>query len=127
VTQLFESDYASDDAPVRNAHYADVFETTDRAMAVRVHASAEGLDVTFMVEPGEYVLDGAERAGHELPFSCRSGGCLSCSAMLESGDCDMEEQYVLEDDHIEQGYRLLCLTTVTSPCTFETHVQDDIE
>ena len=127
VAQVFASDYATDDAPVRNAHYADVFETTEQAMLVRVHAQALGLDATFPVEPGEFVLDAAERAGHELPFSCRSGGCLSCSARLQAGATQMEEQYVLEEEHIEAGYRLLCLTTVEAPCVFETDVQEEIE
>ncbi len=127
VAQVFASDYATDDAPVRNAHYADVFETTEQAMLVRVHAVGLGLDATFPVEPGEFVLDAAERAGHELPFSCRSGGCLSCSARLEEGATQMDEQYVLEEEHIEAGYRLLCLTTVEAPCVFETDVQEEIE
>jgi ferredoxin len=124
---VFASDYATDDAPVRNAHYADLFETTDQAVSVRVYAKSLGLDAAFSVEPGEFVLDAAERAGHELPFSCRSGGCLSCSALLEEGRTQMEEQYVLEEEHIEAGYRLLCLTTVESDCVFETDVQEDIE
>ena len=96
-------------------------------MEVRVYAPSEGLDVRFPVEPGEYVLDAAERAGLELPYSCRSGGCLSCSARLDEGETEMEEQYVLEDEHVEHGYRLLCLTTVRSPCTFQSHMQDEIE
>ena len=115
------------DAPVRNAHYAAVRETTDAAFRVRVYNSAEGLDVTFSVEPGEYVLDAAERAGFLLPFSCRAGGCLTCSAKTE-GEVrfEMGEQYVLDEDVVGAGYCLLCCTSVSTDAVFLSHQQDNI-
>ena len=75
-------------------------------------AEAEGLDITFPCEVGETVLDAAERSGHELPFSCRGGGCIVCAGRLDEGDVEMDEQYVLDDDHIRDRFRLLCCTTV---------------
>lgn len=115
------------DAPVRNAHYAAQRETTEAALRVRVYNKAEGLDVTFSVEPGEYVLDAAERAGFLLPFSCRAGGCLTCSAKTE-GEVrfEMGEQYVLDDDIVAQGYCLLCCTSVSTNAVFLSHQQDNI-
>ena len=125
ATLLRADDHA--DAPVRNAHYAAVRETTDAAFRVRVYNSAEGLDVTFSVEPGEYVLDAAERAGFLLPFSCRAGGCLTCSAKTE-GEVrfEMGEQYVLDEDVVGAGYCLLCCTSVSTDAVFLSHQQDNI-
>jgi NAD(P)H-flavin reductase/ferredoxin len=42
-------------------------------------------DIAFEAEPGEAVLDAAERAGYSLPYSCRKGVCSSCEAGLASG------------------------------------------
>lgn len=115
------------DAPVRNAHYAKTFETTAEAMQIRVYNEGEGLDITFSCEPGENILDAAERAGFVIPFSCRSGGCLSCSAKVVSGEWEMGEQYVLEDEHIENGFVLLCVTTAKSDGVFISHQEDEIQ
>ena len=121
-------DRPATDAPVRGAHLPPrVQAASGAAVDVEIATPALGLALRFPVEPGERVLDAAERAGHELPSSCRSGGCLSCSALLLApADTEMEEQYVLDDDHIAAGYRLLCITTLRSPARFRTHVQDEI-
>jgi ferredoxin len=112
---------------VRNAHVAAARETTDAAQQVRVYNPAEGLDITFPVEPGEYVLDAAERAGFVLPYSCRAGGCLSCSAQAQGPvEFDMGEQYVLEPEVVAAGFCLLCCTSVRSAATFLSHQQDNI-
>ncbi len=123
----FASDYETSDAPVRNAHHRPKFEGTGQGFTVRVFNEAEGLDVTFTCEPGEYVLEGAERAGYELPYSCRSGGCLSCSGKTISGTTEMAEQYVLEEEHQARGFVLLCCTSVSSDAVFESHQQDNIQ
>ncbi|MEL6347296.1 MAG: 2Fe-2S iron-sulfur cluster-binding protein [Myxococcota bacterium] len=120
----WESDYSTNDAPVRNAHYREKFGTSGEAFLVRVIAEAEDLDITFECEPGEFVLDAADRSGHELPFSCRSGGCLACSAKLLSGHAEMGEQYVLEDEHIEQRFFLLCCSTVSSDAVIRSHQEE---
>jgi ferredoxin len=121
------SDYATSDAPIRNAHYQSGFETTDAARQVRVMCEEESLDVVFSCEPEEYILDAADRAGFELPFSCRSGGCLSCSALLLSGSVDMGEQYVLEESHTEAGYFLLCCATASTDLVLLSHQEDEIK
>jgi 2Fe-2S type ferredoxin len=126
LSALLQDDQGTD-APVRNAHYAETFETTDAALQVRVYAAAEGLDITFPCELGEVVLDAAERAGHELPFSCRGGGCLVCAGRVDEGDVEMDDQYVLDEDHIRDRFRLLCCTTVTTDAVFESHLEDAVD
>jgi ferredoxin len=51
-------------------------------------------DVVFDAEPGETVLDAAERAGFSLPYSCRKGVCSSCEAGLASGTLKIGSQTV---------------------------------
>lgn len=123
----FASDYETSDAPVRNAHHRARFQSSGIGYTVRVFNEAEGLDVTFQAESGEYVLEAAERAGYELPYSCRSGGCLTCSGKALQGTFEMGEQYVLEEEHQAAGYVLLCCTSVTSDAVFESHQQDNIQ
>ena len=41
----------------------------------------------FDVQPGETVLEAAQRAGIALPYSCRAGVCGSCKATLLEGRC----------------------------------------
>ncbi|GLQ86561.1 2Fe-2S iron-sulfur cluster-binding protein [Dyella flagellata] len=41
----------------------------------------------FDVQPGETVLEAAQRAGIALPYSCRAGVCGSCKASLIEGHC----------------------------------------
>ncbi|MBL8298335.1 MAG: CDP-6-deoxy-delta-3,4-glucoseen reductase [Rhodanobacteraceae bacterium] len=40
----------------------------------------------FQVEPGESVLEAAQRAGLALPYSCLAGVCGSCKASLVTGE-----------------------------------------
>ncbi|WP_266170384.1 2Fe-2S iron-sulfur cluster-binding protein [Dyella subtropica] len=42
----------------------------------------------FPADPGETVLEAAQRAGIALPYSCRAGVCGSCKATLLEGHCD---------------------------------------
>ena len=48
--------------------------------------AVQGKDIRFPCEPNETVLDAAQRAGYELPYSCRKGVCGSCKGQLVSGE-----------------------------------------
>jgi ring-1,2-phenylacetyl-CoA epoxidase subunit PaaE len=60
----------------------------------------------------ETVLDGAARAGIELPFSCRAGVCSTCRTKVVRGEVAMAQNYALEDWEVEQGYVLACQSHV---------------
>ena len=64
---------------------------------------------------GEVILDAADRAGLDLPFSCRAGVCSTCRAKLVSGTAEMEHNVALEDWEVEAGYILCCQARPTSP------------
>jgi len=64
---------------------------------------------------GESVLDGAAKAGLELPFSCRAGVCSTCRTRVVQGEVAMDQNYALEDWELEQGYVLACQSKVRTP------------
>ena len=67
-----------------------------------------------MPRDSEAILDGAERAGLDLPFSCRAGVCSTCRAKLVTGSAEMAHNVALEDWEVDAGYILCCQARPTS-------------
>ncbi len=69
------------------------------------------------------ILESAEQAGLELPWSCRAGACNSCAARILSGEVEGNE---LSSELIEQGYALLCAVYPRSAMRIETHQEEQM-
>ena len=54
------------------------------------------------------ILDAALQQGADLPFACKGGVCATCRAKLVSGKVDMDVNYALEQEEVEQGFILTC-------------------
>jgi ring-1,2-phenylacetyl-CoA epoxidase subunit PaaE len=76
----------------------------------------DGRRRSFPMAPGDAsVLEAAERAGLELPFSCRSGICATCRTRITAGAAAMTHNIALEPWEIAAGFVLCCQARPTTP------------
>ncbi len=80
-----------------------------------ITVTMDGRRRSFPMSPSDpSVLDAAERAGLELPFSCRSGICATCRARITSGAAVMTHNIALERWETDAGFVLCCQARPTT-------------
>ena len=74
-------------------------------VTIKLDGIAFDFDLGF---ESESILDAALKNGADLPYACKGGVCCTCRAKLLEGEVDMDVNYGLEPDEIEQGFILTC-------------------
>ena len=76
----------------------------------------------FVVKEGQIVLDAALDAGVILPYSCRSGSCISCKGKVLEGEYDpgIGTEQMMSADEMAEGYTLFCQTRAESDLVIES-------
>lgn len=83
--------------------------SSDNQPKSRISVKLDGISFDFdLARNGPAILDAALQQGADLPYACKGGVCCTCRAKLVEGEVDMEVNYGLEPDEIEQGFILTC-------------------
>lgn len=90
-------------------------------VTIKLDGRSFGFDLPYN---GQSILDGALQQGADLPYACKGGVCATCRAKLISGEVNMEVNYALEPEEIEQGFILTCQS---HPKTEKVSVDFDIK
>ena len=88
---------------------------TAAAASTTVTVELNGRTNTADYRPGTTILQTARQMGLSPPFSCESGSCATCMAMLVEGTAAMHVNNALTDDEVAQGWVLTCQAVPTSP------------
>lgn len=79
-------------------------------MTTKVEIKPAG--IVFDVQPGETILEAAERAGLDFPYRCRQGVCTACVCKTLSGDVsygDRDTDSLLTQTDKEQKFTYSCI------------------
>lgn len=105
---------------------ASNFRATAMAAYKITLINPEGEEQVFEAPDDAYVLDSAEDAGVEIPYSCRAGACSTCAGKLVSGSVDQSDGSFLDEDQMKEGYLLTCISYPTSDCVIHTHKETEL-
>ncbi|GAX80522.1 hypothetical protein CEUSTIGMA_g7960.t1 [Chlamydomonas eustigma] len=71
-----------------------------------------------------YILDAAEKAGIDLPATCRGGICGACVARVSRGTVDSTDipdlEFTVSAEEQAEGMALICMCRPMSDCEIET-------
>ena len=100
------------------------------ASAAAVHkvrlVGPDGAEHEFEAPEDTYILEAAENAGVELPFSCRAGSCSTCAGKMSDGEVDQSEGSFLDENKMAEGYLLTCISYPKADCVIHTHKEEEL-
>ena len=95
--------------------------TSKSKITVKLDGRSFDFDLGF---DNDSILDAALKQGADLPFACKGGVCCTCKAKLLEGEVEMDVNWGLEHEEVEQGFILTCQS---HPVTEKVVVDFDIK
>jgi len=86
----------------------------------------EGEENTFECDEETLIIDQAEEEGIDMPYSCRGGSCSTCAGKIIEGTVNQEDQSMLDDEQVEDGYVLTWVAYPTSDVTIELGKEEEL-
>lgn len=117
AVETAEAPPATEEAP---AEAADAPGAPEGEVVTMKVTTIDGTTHTLEVNSGENMLDAALDRDVDLEYSCKDGGCDTCTVKILSGmefleDIYDEERDMLDEDELASGHRLSCLVHVRGP------------
>ena len=101
--------FAAATSPAARTAAANAAELPPGEVLAQISVVMDGRRRSFPMAPTDAsVLAAAERAGLDLPFSCRAGICATCRTKLKSGRAVMAHNIALEPWEVAAGFILCC-------------------
>ena len=82
--------------------------STGLGYTIKLISEEHDIDETIECADDVFIVDAAEEAGIDLPYSCRAGSCSTCTGKVVSGEVDQSEQTFLDEDQMGDGYGESC-------------------
>lgn len=98
-------------------------ESSDKSHVI-VKLDGRTMEFDLAPDSDDTILDAAIKLGADIPYSCRGGVCCTCKAKLLEGKVEMEMNWGLEEEEVQQGYILTCMS---HPRTANVIVDYDIK
>lgn len=86
----------------------------------------EGEENTFECDDDVLIMDQADEEGIDMPYSCRAGACSTCAGKIVEGTVNQDDQSMLDEEQLEEGYVLTCVAYPTSDVTIELNKEEDL-
>ena len=101
--------FAAATSPAARTAAANAAQLPPGEVLAQISVVMDGRRRSFPMAPTDAsVLAAAERAGLDLPFSCRAGICATCRTKLQSGQAVMAHNIALEPWEVAAGFILCC-------------------
>lgn len=74
----------------------------------KIKVILDGQEYDLEIEGNQTILEAAIEADIDPPFACQAAACCTCRAKLLAGEVKMDDDDILSDWELDQGYILTC-------------------